>query len=128
MYDRRPAATAASAVPTVPKPDAATLGSFQLAIVILHHRPEHSDRGDNIGVFRRAFKRNRISRPAGAAGGGVAAAKGYAWRHHVRPAPVRLPAPAASSPPPVDRDVDRDRGGALGARRHGAPRSEMGPE
>src|SRR3546814_3868929 len=73
MYDRRPASTAASAVPTVPKPDAATLGSFQLAIVILHHRPEHSDRGDNIGVFRRAFKRNRISRPAGAAGGGVAA-------------------------------------------------------
>src|SRR3546814_1123839 len=98
MYDRRPASTAASAVPTVPKPDAATLGSFQLAIVILHHRPEHSDRGDNIGVFRRAFKRNRISRPAGAAGGGVAAAKGYAGRHHVRPPPVRRPAPAASRP------------------------------
>src|SRR3546814_11818891 len=76
MYDRRPASTAASAVPTVPKPDAATLGSFQFAIVILHHRPEHSDRGDNLGVFRPAFKRNLISRLARAQGGGFAAGKG----------------------------------------------------
>src|SRR3546814_8269431 len=111
---------------TVPKPDAATLGSFQLAIVILHHRPEHSDRGDNIGVFRRAFKRNRISRPAGAAGGGVAAAKGYAGRHHVRPPPVRRPAPAASRPHRVDRGDARDSGGGPAERRAVAPDAEIG--
>src|SRR3990167_2855900 len=45
MYDRRPASTAWSiAFAPAPKPEAATLGSFQFAIVILHHRPAHTGR------------------------------------------------------------------------------------